>query len=191
MKRKEFLKTAAIGLGITVIPSLAAACKKEETEPKALSKLSSDPVQPEMSSKIVMENQGTHLNVIGDNQTLKLSGKDTNGQFTLIEQNNEPGMGIPMHVHENEDEIFHVLEGQLEVTVGDSTSILNPGDLGFLPRNIPHAWRVVGETPSKVLLSIFPAGLEVMFAELSKLEPGPPDLERVAEIAANYSIQFV
>ncbi|NNK71887.1 MAG: cupin domain-containing protein, partial [Flavobacteriaceae bacterium] len=188
MKRKTFLKASALGFGAALMPGLVA-CRMEASENKSVPELTQDPIHTEIPSKIVLDSQGTNMNVIGDNQTLKLSGKDTDGLFTLIEQNNNPGMGIPLHLHENEDEIFHVIEGQLEVIVGDTTTILKPGDLGFLPRKIPHSWRVTGDAPAKVLLSIFPAGLEVMFAELSKLEPGPPDLKLVAGIASKYDIR--
>ena len=68
-----------------------------------------------MAPKIVRANEGLTINVIGDIQTVKLTGKDTNGQFTLIEEENVPGTGIPLHVHFNEDEIFRVLEGEMEL----------------------------------------------------------------------------
>lgn len=141
--------------------------------------------------KIVRSNEGEKLNVIGDHQMVKLTGKDTNGLYTLIEQNNEPGTVIPPHMHENEDEVFQVLEGQVEMSIGDKTTILNTGDLIFCPKGIPHSWKVVGEVKSKAMLSIFPAGVEAMFEELSQLPAGPPDLEKVVQICGKYKVRFV
>lgn len=141
--------------------------------------------------KIIRKNEGKSINVIGDLQTFKLTGKDTNNQFTLIEENNVPGTMIPPHVHDNEDEVFTVLEGQMEITVGDQTTILNPGDIGFGPRGVPHSWKIVGEQKARVLLSVFPSGIEIMFEELSELPAGPPDLSKVAEICGKYGIRFV
>jgi len=146
-----------------------------------------DPTQP----LVVRHNEGKQQVVLGDHQTVKLTGKDTNNQFTLIEQYNEPGMEIPMHVHQNEDEVFHVLEGELEVRVGSETKVLRSGDLGFLPRGIPHSWKVVGDQKAKALLSIFPSGIEMMFKELTELPAGPPNFEKVAEICGKYNIKFV
>ena len=103
----------------------------------------------------------------------------------------DPGMQIPLHVHENEDEVFKVIEGQMEITVGDKKTILKAGDLAFAPRNIPHSWKVVGDTKAKVALSVFPAGLEIMFEELSALPAGPPDFGKVAAIAKEYGISFI
>jgi len=97
-----------------------------------------------MDSKIVKNNNGLKLNVMGDNQIIKLSSKDTNGPFSLIEQNNIPGMGIPPHIHENENEVFHVLTGNVEMTVGEESTILSARDMIFCPKGIPNlesCWR--------------------------------------------------
>ncbi|WP_104733868.1 cupin domain-containing protein [Hanstruepera ponticola] len=144
-----------------------------------------------MKPRIIKNDAGHKLNVMGDNQIIKLSSKDTNGQFTLIEQHNEPGMGIPPHVHENEDEVFHVLTGKVEMMIGAESTTLSAGDMIFCPRGIPHAWRVVGEEKAKAMLSIFPAGLEGMFEELSELPAGPPDMEKVTAICGKYNLKFV
>jgi quercetin dioxygenase-like cupin family protein len=144
-----------------------------------------------MNSKIVKNDEGQRLNVLGDSQNIKLTGKDTNGQFALIEQHNEPGVGIPPHVHENEDEVFQVIEGQVEMRIGEQTTLLNSGDLIFCPKGIPHSWKVVGKQNARAMLSIFPAGLETMFEELAQLPSGPPDLEKVGEICGQYGLRFV
>jgi len=185
MNRKNFLKTAALSAGAVAISPLALA-KSNSTNSLVYSH-DDDQMEP----KILRTGEGTNQIVLGDHQVVKLSGKDTDGQFTLIEQYNDPGMEIPMHVHDNEDEIFHVISGKLQVSVGDETKILKAGDMVFCPRGIPHSWKVVGNEKGKVILSIFPSGLEVMFHELSELPAGPPDFEKVAKICSKYNIQFV
>jgi len=144
-----------------------------------------------MNSKIVKNGTGHKLNVLGDNQIIKLSGKDTEGRFTLIEQINDPGTGIPPHIHQNEDEVFHVLSGQVDMAIGEEMTTLNSGDLIFCPRGIPHSFKVVGDQKAEIMVSIFPAGLENMFEELGKLPAGPPDLEKVGKICGKYDISFV
>ncbi|NNE28700.1 MAG: quercetin 2,3-dioxygenase [Saprospiraceae bacterium] len=144
-----------------------------------------------MRPKIVRASEGKVFNVLGDMQTFKLTGKDTHGQFTLIEEENEPGTMIPPHIHTREDEIFKVLEGEMELTVGDQTTILKAGDLAFGPRGVPHSWKIVGDKKAKVILSVFPAGIEHMFEEIGGLPPGPPDLEKVSEICGRYGITFL
>jgi len=183
MDRKTFIRYSGIGLGVGLLPSLSFSAIKK-------SKLFTNNLKNSIP-KIVRHHEGKKLNVIGDQQTIKLTGKDTNGLFTLIEEINDPGIFIPPHVHENEDEVFKVLEGEMELTVGKNTTILKAGDLAFGPRGVPHSWRIIGNTPAKVILSVFPAGIEVMFEQLSTLPPGPPDFEKVEKICGEYGVRFV
>lgn len=144
-----------------------------------------------MEAKIVFKNEGQRFNVLGDHQQIKFSGKDTNGQYLSVYQDNPPDTQIPMHIHENEDEVYTIIEGQVQFTVGDNTTLLKDGDSIFLPRQIPHTWKVVGSTNAKVYLEVFPAGIEGMFEELSLLPPGPPDFPKVVEICGRYGVKFV
>ncbi|NNC49912.1 MAG: quercetin 2,3-dioxygenase [Flaviramulus sp.] len=178
MKRKDFIKiTTSLSAGVFAIPQIILANTKK--------------IATALNPKIVRNHEGKKLNVIGDFQTLKLTGKDTNGLFTLIEEENDPGTMIPLHVHTKEDEVFKVLEGEMELTVGDKTTILKAGDLAFGPRGVPHSWKIVGEKKAKVILSVFPSGIEDMFEELGTLPPGPPDFPKVAEICGRYGINFI
>jgi quercetin dioxygenase-like cupin family protein len=144
-----------------------------------------------MNFRHLGKGDGTKMIVLGDNQTIKLTGKDTNGQFTLIEQFDEPGVGIPPHIHYNEDELFCILEGSLKVTINGDTKIVNEGDVVFCPRGISHSWVVIGDKKAKTLLTIVPAGLENMFEELSKLDKGLSEIEKVIKITNRYNIKFV
>ncbi|MDF1695469.1 MAG: quercetin 2,3-dioxygenase [Saprospiraceae bacterium] len=178
MNRKQFLKTSiSAGTLLTIMPQGL----------NAITIAPSKIVNP----KIIRADEGKLINVIGDIQTIKLTGKDTNGMFTLIEEENDPGVGIPPHVHQNEDEVFRVLEGEMEITVGDITTTLKAGDMAFGPRGVPHSWRIIGDKKAKVILSVFPSGIETMFEELGKLPPGPPDFPKVAEICGRYGITFL
>ncbi|MFD2515930.1 cupin domain-containing protein [Pontibacter locisalis] len=179
MKRKEFIKRSAIGLSVSLIA------------PSAFASTSSESKISKMAAKVIRSAEGKKVNVIGDNMTFKLTGEDTGGQFSLMQEYNEPGVGVPLHVHEHEDEIFKVLEGEIEMEVGDTKTVLRAGDIGFGPRGVPHAWRVVGTQKARVDLSIFPAGLENMFMELGQLPAGPPDFAKVTEICGRYGVRFV
>ncbi|GGG36592.1 hypothetical protein GCM10011414_02440 [Croceivirga lutea] len=176
MKRKQFIKTSLTVTSAALVTPVFG---------------SRTSLKKNLDPKIVRAKEGKQVNVIGDQQTFKLTGEDTDGQFTLIEEVNPPGTMIPPHVHTKEDEIFKVLEGELEVTVGSNTTILKAGDLAFAPKNIPHSWKVVGEIPCKTILSAFPSGIELMFEELGALPPGKPDFPKVAAICNRYGISFL
>ncbi|WP_116105639.1 cupin domain-containing protein [Lewinella sp. IMCC34191] len=179
MNRNDFLRAGlASAAGFTVGP-LAANISIPPTGIGTL------------PSKIISSGNGTRHNVLGSVMTVKLTGEDTYGLLTLIEDLNQPGVGIPMHVHTREDEVFRVLEGEVEFVLGEETLILGVGDVAFAPRNIPHSWRVVGDRPARSIMLANPAGIENMFAQLGQLPVGPPDLAKVAEICGRYGISFV
>ena len=182
MKRNQFIKSTLLGMSFISLDSPIYSLN---------SKPSKNDLKHKLKSKIIRKDTGVKQIVLGDNQTIKLTGKDTNGLYTLIEQYNNPGMEIPMHVHKDEDEVFHVLEGKLEINVDNTITTLNPGDIGFCPRGIPHSWKVIGDQKTKVMLSIFPSGLEHMFKELTMLPQGPPNFNKVAEICKRYNINFI
>jgi quercetin dioxygenase-like cupin family protein len=128
--------------------------------------------------------------VIGDRQTIKLDGSHTNGAFALIEQNNQPGTTVPEHFHTQEDEIFYVLEGEMEFTVAKEKIVATAGTTVFLPRGVPHSFRVAGNG-ARALIMLQPAGTEKMFRELHALPPGEPDFNQVGKICSKYGIHFV
>ena len=139
---------------------------------------------------LVPPGAGEQLSVIGDRQTIKLDGSHTNGAFALIEQNNEPGTSIPKHFHTQEDEIFYVLEGEMEFTVSTETIVATAGTTVFLPKGIPHSFKV-GEKGARALVMLQPAGTEKLFRELNKLPPGNPDFEVVKKACSKYGIHFL
>jgi mannose-6-phosphate isomerase-like protein (cupin superfamily) len=55
-----------------------------------------------------------------------------------------------MHQHENEDELFLVIEGQLEMILDDKTLTIGPGEFVIIPRGTNHLPKAIGEV--KVLL---------------------------------------
>jgi quercetin dioxygenase-like cupin family protein len=141
--------------------------------------------------KIIRDDKGRVLNVIGDIQTHKLTGTDTGNQIVEWVDNVEPGVGIPPHVHTREDEIFRVIWGEVEIMIDGEATILKAGDTAFAPKNVPHAWKVVGTKKARMITSAFPSGIEDMFEELAQLPAGPPDFEKVTEICGRYGVEFV
>ena len=99
---------------------------------------------------------------------VRASAETTGGAFALFEENDP--VDTPLHVHENEDELFYVLEGEHVFQVGDEEFQLGPGGLVFAPRGIPHAQRRVVPRTGRVLVLTAPAGLERFFRELAAAE---------------------
>jgi len=76
-----------------------------------------------------METLESHLRkyvFLGVPMTIHLSGEQTGGQFTLIEGTMPPGGDGGLHVHMQEDETMHLLEGELDVIIGEQAFALRP-----------------------------------------------------------------
>ena len=135
-----------------------------------------------------MPGEGQAINVLGDRQTIKLSGTQTDGTLAVIEQNNIPGPAVPMHVHTRENETFYVSEGEVTFFLAGKEVVATAGTTIFLPRGVPHGFRV--NKPTRAILFLQPAGGEAMFRKLSELPPGPPDMEKAIAICAEYGVYF-
>ncbi len=142
------------------------------------------------SALVSFAEEGERLTVLGDQQTIKLDGSQTGGAFTLVEQNNGPGVSDPAHFHTQEEEIFYVIEGEMEFTVGDRKIAATAGTTVLLPRGVTHSFKTMG-SGARALVMMFPSGIERMFRELNSLPPGPPDFARVTSICKRYGIHFV
>jgi mannose-6-phosphate isomerase-like protein (cupin superfamily) len=79
---------------------------------------------------------------------------DLNGQQMMIVRCE--GDKVPWHIHDNEDEMFFVVDGILEVFEKDKTITLNPGEFYVVERGIEH--RVVPIGHVKLIL-FEPAGI--------------------------------
>ncbi|MFD9881025.1 cupin domain-containing protein [Streptomyces alboflavus] len=142
----------------------------------------------------VRSGEGRSLWVVGDTYTIKAGGDSTNGAFALIEASVPPGGGPPPHVHGREDEAFYLLDGELEVLAGRTTTRARVGDFLYLPRGIVHGFTNPGVTPARMLILTAPAGFERFFAEAGvPAKPGeqappldPSDFARLAELTRAY-----
>lgn len=79
---------------------------------------------------------------------------ELNGQYVLVVR--VEGDEVPWHRHENEDELFWVLEGRLDILERDKTTTVNAGEFYIVPSGTEH--RVVPHGHVKLVL-FEPAGI--------------------------------
>src|SRR5215216_4249559 len=118
--------------------------------------------------------------------------EETGGGFSLVEHPIPPrGLVAPLHKHSREDEYSYVLEGRMGARLGDDVVYAEAGDLVFKPRDQWHTFWNPGDTECRILEIISPAGFEKFFDALADMnEVGPPDPERLVELAAEYGHYF-
>jgi quercetin dioxygenase-like cupin family protein len=127
-----------------------------------------------------------HLGLVGDTYTILVAGSDTNGKYTLIDMHVPPGGGPPPHRHDFE-EMFTVLDGEVEVTFRSERITARAGETINVPANAPHGFRNAGQDASRLLCLCAPAGQDEFFTLVgqpvgTRTEP-PPPLDPAAQTA--------
>jgi quercetin dioxygenase-like cupin family protein len=127
-----------------------------------------------------------HIGLAGDTYTILLTGEDTAGRYCLIDMLVPPGGGPPPHRHDFE-EMFTILEGDIEVTFRGAKSVVQAGETVNIPANAPHEFHNKTERPARLLCLCSPAGQEEFFSAVgvpvaSRTTP-PPKLDQPAQAA--------
>lgn len=139
------------------------------------------------------------IHLLGNLLTYRAYPDDT-GAFGLIDCRTAPGAGAPPNRHP-EDEAFLVLDGRVEIAVGDSRQVYGPGDFVKIPNNAVHSFANVGEAPSRMLIVNWPGRDHLRFfrAAGEPVAPGtetfpemsPPDTVRLARLGAESQVEFM
>jgi quercetin dioxygenase-like cupin family protein len=127
-----------------------------------------------------------HVGMVGDTYTILLKGEDTAGLYCPIDMHIPPGGGPPPHRHDFE-EMFAVLEGEIEFTFRGEKSTVRAGETVNIPANAPHAFTNASDRPARLLCMCSPAGQEEFFMAVgvpvdSRTAP-PPELDEAAQAA--------
>ena len=106
--------------------------------------------------------------------SLVVTGEQSDGRVLVLSGVVHEG-GPPLHVHDDEDEVVVVLEGELAYRVGQDEGVLTPGGVLWFPRAVPHAVAQTGTGPVRFLTVVTPAGLEDLFrAQRDLIAATPP-----------------
>jgi quercetin 2,3-dioxygenase len=135
-----------------------------------------------------------HENVTLDGNTkidFKVLSKDTHGALSIIlSSNNFKATGPPIHIHPDFDETFYVTKGEVKFKVGDENLLLKAGDSIFIPRNVPHAFTIISDTPTTFLIVSQPAGrFEDFLRAYSKYEKMTPEI--ATQLMSEHNMQIV
>lgn len=89
----------------------------------------------------------------------------TDGAMSVFRATMPQGFGPPRHVHTREDEVFLVLDGEALFDVDGRMLTAGPGTTIFMPRGVPHTFRV--QSPVARMLGVMtPGGFEELFRNL-------------------------
>jgi quercetin dioxygenase-like cupin family protein len=144
-----------------------------------------------------------HISVAGGTYTILVSGAQTNGRYCLIDMIVPPGGGPPQHRHDFE-EMFTILEGEIELTFRDEVQRATTGSTVNVPANAPHSFKNTSDQPARLLCMCTPAGQDEFFMAVgdpvdSRTAPPPPlspaeraeRIQRAKALAAKYRTELL
>jgi oxalate decarboxylase/phosphoglucose isomerase-like protein (cupin superfamily) len=142
-------------------------------------------------------------------QTMTLkAGAEQSKIWSTFEAEVPPGFDVGAHHHQQAEEVFYVLEGELDLlafeprakangdwrtwesTTGATVFRDGPGSFMFVPAGCPHAFFNPGSEPARMLFLVSPAGHEIYLQELSDLlaAAGTPDQAEIAVLRLRHDI---
>ena len=97
----------------------------------------------------IVDAQNTRRYMFGEHTCDVVSMPEENDIGGFAVESAPVGFASPFHVHHRDDGIFYILEGTIRIKCGDLDAVAVQGATIFLPRGIPHAFRVEGDVPVK------------------------------------------
>ncbi|RLP84401.1 cupin domain-containing protein [Micromonospora sp. BL4] len=145
----------------------------------------------------------TYISLVGNTYGMLITGEQTNGAYCLIDMRVPDGGGPPPHRHDFE-EMFTILEGEIEFTFRGEKHVVRAGSTINIPANAPHNFRNASGAPARMLCMCTPAGQDEYFTRIGDVVEGkdapPPQLtpddlaerrRRAAELASTYRSEFL
>ena len=136
--------------------------------------------------------EGRVIQVPGHAITYKAAKEETGGAYSLLEVV-VAGEGPPQHIHKAEEEAFYVLEGEVNIKIGEQTIRGTVGSFVLIPRGTAHTVWNAGQTHAKLLAIFSPPGFEQFFIEVVGDEEidTATFVERGTAAAEKYNIEIV
>ena len=144
--------------------------------------------------------EGRRFRAGGDLYRFLAEASETGGRLGLWDAEVPPRGGPPLHLHRREGEAFFVYEGEIDFVAGGAPVRLGPGGFVHIPEGIPHAFTNPTDRPARMLVMVFPGGMEQMFRETGEEvhDPaatprplGPEEISRLQRVAPSYGIELL
>ena len=123
--------------------------------------------------------------------TVLADERRTGGVVSVLETEEPPGFGPPIHVHHDCAEAFYVLEGEYQMSLEEDEITCPAGSFVFIPKGARHGFRT-GNVPSRKLNFYFPSSMIGYFDDLaSALQREEVTVDELTEIAAAHAMEIV
>jgi len=142
--------------------------------------------------RAISKNEGEHISVVGDTYRIIVSGKQSAGEYAIIDMQVPPGGGPPPHAHPSFHESFYVVEGEIAFKTEVGSHVAKKGDLVNIPKGgAIHGFKNISKSMARLLCTVVPAGLDDFFLAIGtpvkegEFLPVPhPDEEELMKLRA-------
>lgn len=93
--------------------------------------------------------------------------------ITVIEVTLNPGKGHNFHKHPDQEEVIHVMSGEIEQWLEQKKQILKPGDSIFISKDIVHASFNAGSQPARLMVTLGPCVGEIGYESVEMGDQAP------------------
>jgi mannose-6-phosphate isomerase-like protein (cupin superfamily) len=115
----------------------------------------------------------------------------------VLEMTLPVGSAPPLHIHDDLDDTWYILEGEMVVRCGGEELVVGAGHWVSMPRGVPHTFRVVGDCPARILLVHDNASFRDFIREVGvpaaarivPAEPIFPALDELARVAGAHDLR--
>ncbi len=108
--------------------------------------------------------EGPRHQVVGDSMRVLAEAADTGGAFEVFEMTGPRDSGPPPHAHPW-TESYSVIEGTIDILIGDQTLSGTPGCFFQIPAGTFHSYRITSDM-ARVLIVTSPSGAADFFREI-------------------------
>jgi mannose-6-phosphate isomerase-like protein (cupin superfamily) len=122
----------------------------------------------------------------GERFKIRTSSSDTGGAYLVFEVEAAPQVGVPLHTHDNEEEHFIVVEGTVQIAVGDKTQDFPPGTSVTVSKGTPHAWCNLTDSVVRFIVIFTPGRIEGMFRAVAAKQ-----IDDVEAFARSYGTRII
>ncbi|MBD2104677.1 cupin domain-containing protein [Leptolyngbya sp. FACHB-261] len=139
--------------------------------------------------KILAPGEGDSYQMLAHTLVRKITSSDTEGDWAMFEMLDTAGSQPPVHSHPWH-ETFYILEGEVEVQIGNQRTMATAGAVAHIPANAMHTFKICSAT-ARVLVIISPAAAEAFYRELgAEITTLPPDPAIFQKICAKHGLQL-
>lgn len=112
---------------------------------------------------------GVSYDWANDHTFVKVSAADTDGAYTLMEDNLKAEFALGLHLHRRYAETFYILDGRVNFYIDGEWLTAAPGATVHIPPGVPHAVDLPADSTGRMLMICQPSGFDQYLVELAAM----------------------